>query len=325
MQASIGNLYFEFIQEQSYYPFGLQHAPLPAISGTQNKYQYNGKEFNDELGLNELDYGARFYMSDIGRWGAIDPLAEKYRSYSTYNYVLNNPLKFIDPDGQDARILYNEDTKTFTIQSTIYITGKGASEDKAKWYNENKDDFFKCGTQTVDGVEYTVNFDVSYLYVEKKEDVVDAGFKAGDNLLEFTDTDIELKDQTTGQTSHPDGYIKPNNKEGVIGKSGGFVDREKNVSNMNILYHESLHLFGLSDRYKNFSANCDHGFCNDPMGGNPSTPKGTFTGNINQNHYVNWIDRFQTYKSYIKYFGDPYIQTGFIDKDKNNKVKTPIK
>ena len=83
MQASIGNLYFEFIQEQSYYPFGLQHAPLPAISGTQNKYQYNGKEFNDELGLNELDYGARFYMSDIGRWGAIDPLAEKYRSYST--------------------------------------------------------------------------------------------------------------------------------------------------------------------------------------------------------------------------------------------------
>ena len=108
MQASIGNLYFEFIQEQSYYPFGLQHAPLPAISGTQNKYQYNGKEFNDELGLNELDYGARFYMSDIGRWGVIDPLAEKYMPITAYAYVANSPMKFIDPNGKEIWINYKE-------------------------------------------------------------------------------------------------------------------------------------------------------------------------------------------------------------------------
>ena len=36
----------------------------------------------------------------IGRWGSVDPLFFKYPAYSPYNYVLNNPVKFNDPDGK---------------------------------------------------------------------------------------------------------------------------------------------------------------------------------------------------------------------------------
>ncbi len=45
------------VQMQDYYPFGLTFNEFRKENSTLNSYQYNGKEFQDELGLDWLDYG----------------------------------------------------------------------------------------------------------------------------------------------------------------------------------------------------------------------------------------------------------------------------
>ncbi|MBB6329601.1 RHS repeat-associated protein [Chryseobacterium sediminis] len=88
----------EVIEENNYYPFGLKHGiSNPSVGNPAYNYKYNGKELQ-ETGM--YDYGARFYMPDLGRWGVIDPLAEVNRAWSPYRYAYNNPLRFIDPDGR---------------------------------------------------------------------------------------------------------------------------------------------------------------------------------------------------------------------------------
>ncbi len=90
----------EITDANDYYPFGMNHLKTGNAlfgQGTYKNYKYNGKELQ-ETGM--YDYGARFYMPDIGRWGVIDPLAEKSTRFSPYNYAVNNPIRFIDPDGR---------------------------------------------------------------------------------------------------------------------------------------------------------------------------------------------------------------------------------
>ncbi len=122
------------VQKDDYYPFGLTFNSYS--SGTQNKYLYNGKEKQDETGW--LDYGARMYQPDLGRWFSVDPLADVDHSISLtpYHYAANNPILNIDPDGMDwysssdGTVLYDENIKNQDDLKNAGIEGTYLHADK---------------------------------------------------------------------------------------------------------------------------------------------------------------------------------------------------
>jgi len=88
-------------EQNDYYPFGertnlgQQYQQL-----STNRYKYNGKEEQTTGSLGYLDYGTRFYDPQIARWLRVDPLAHVRSWVSPYNFVQNNPINRIDPDGR---------------------------------------------------------------------------------------------------------------------------------------------------------------------------------------------------------------------------------
>ena len=87
-------------QVNHYYPFGGVYGDLGYNSELQRN-KYIGKEFDHTSGWDWYDHGARMYDAAKGSWDRVDFLCEKNTSSSIYGYCHNNPILFVDPDGND--------------------------------------------------------------------------------------------------------------------------------------------------------------------------------------------------------------------------------
>ena len=84
-------------QVSHYYPYG---STFYGESASDHRFKYCGKELDKMHGLDWYDSSARYYDHVLGRFHQIDPLCEKYYSWSPYAYCGGNPVNRIDPYGR---------------------------------------------------------------------------------------------------------------------------------------------------------------------------------------------------------------------------------
>ena len=127
------------------YPTASVSSLFTAHSSQAEIHAFASKERDAETGLSY--FGARYYSSDLSIWFSVDPMSDKYPSMSPYNYCANNPVRCVDPNGEDTIDVDQKTGKTtITLQdgndilrcggNKVTLSGNGVFN-KAKG-NENQ-------------------------------------------------------------------------------------------------------------------------------------------------------------------------------------------
>jgi RHS repeat-associated protein len=104
-------------------PWGFRLNYTGGIISSQNRFELKGQVKESTFSLNRINFGARVYNPTIGRWDKVDLIGDKYYSYSSYDYTLNNPINSIDPDGNEVfDWIKNKDTNQFVWDINVTST-----------------------------------------------------------------------------------------------------------------------------------------------------------------------------------------------------------
>ena len=173
----------EAVQHLEYLPWGedLIDQKLSGFDGV--RYTFSAKEKDSETGLSY--FGSRYYSSDLSVWLSVDPQASKYPSLSPYVYCANNPVRVVDPDGEEIVLetIYKKDAngndtkeiERFNIRITgkiLNCSNKNIDMDQARNDIVNQIESSFSGT-TLSGIPVTTTADFTVVNSLKKVDEKD--------------------------------------------------------------------------------------------------------------------------------------------------------
>ena len=240
------------IQHLQYLPFGEPYVDQ-RTSGYNERFTFTGKERDEETGYGY--FGARYMDHELMTgWLSVDPMADKYPSISPYTYCAWNPVKLVDPDGNEA--LENDDkwkvdrlNKTITRvgldggNNTQYVEGEGA------WIrNESRGDLLNeyDGFTVIDNVQSESQLNPGEERSKSPEVPPEAvaGTIIGGTGLGCEKMAKALFDYDNGTYMGKDGSIKIMQK----GKNGGVKGKYKNQIKLSANYSRSASIFKWAGR-----------------------------------------------------------------------------
>ena len=223
-------------QDNHYYPYGMLMAESSDILATArggnvinpNPYLFGAKEYLTTAGANLLDFTARTYDPSLPLFQTQDPKAWDYTPFNAYTYCGGDPVNYIDPTGQDALLLLEDDL--ITVKANIILMGEHASEDIAQIYYEDiMNTWGTIDKFSYEGKTYDVKWDVN---VSIK----------GDEAIDYN-----------GINNYMEVIMDGGKASSVTGTNHGII---RAVSDMGLslsedcpMSHEFGHMLGLIDRY----------------------------------------------------------------------------
>ena len=183
----ITNLDGEVSQHIEYVPFG--EVFIEERNNTWNTpYLFNAKEFDEETGM--YYYGARYYDPRLSLWMSVDRFAEKYPATSGYNYAINNPVRYIDINGDSIRVssenreLFNKTLKdvfgefsskfSYTQSDMLVFSGenKGMGKAQRKVFKRLKKVMY---SKTITNIQYGKDTQITDRYGNKSSSKAESG------------------------------------------------------------------------------------------------------------------------------------------------------
>ena len=190
----ITNLDGEVSQHIEYVPFG--EVFIEERNNTWNTpYLFNAKEFDEETGM--YYYGARYYEPRLSLWMSVDRFAEKYPATSGYNYAINNPVRYIDINGDSIRVssenreLFNKTLKdvfgefsskfSYTQSDMLVFSGenKGMGKAQRKVFKRLKKVMY---SKTITNIQYGKDTQITDRYGNKRTFKAESGGGAATSL-----------------------------------------------------------------------------------------------------------------------------------------------
>jgi RHS repeat-associated protein len=311
----------DIVEENNYYPFGFKHKGYNSVVTSTNpgqKYKYSGKELQDEnIGGNQLnvyDFGARNYDPALGRWMNIDPMVEKRNWISPYNYVQNNPILKIDPDGMldgdyfDSEGNYMGSDKV--NDKKIYIVNNPSSplEMKKNAFNPPANFYNKDGKVNRE-VGLKNSTEVGKLSLESRinvaEGILDFYYEqAGYNLNELKAKTI-TNDPLSGMALSRFGGISPNSEH----LKKGEIDISVSYGYMGTVFQNGYDIINLfsherGQHIKDFLE----------LGKGIYNTRFEYNAYMRQLQHESWKNTSQTYKDEIEQVAGQYVHYSEIKK-----------